>query len=180
MSRRAVAVASVALYLYGSGLTLAFLTHYWEGLPLGPRDGQAFMAGGLLGFAIMLLGILGGALALAVRPGGPVWLLVAVVAAIAAAIAVTYFHLIDLSFLLVVPAAVFIALLLRSPREAALRIAVSGGFAWAAFAAFASSTGPLAWMTKGLDASVVGVWLALAVLSMAAALIGRRIQAAVA
>ncbi|MDQ2951536.1 MAG: hypothetical protein M3R54_04675 [Chloroflexota bacterium] len=177
MSAR-IATASLAGYLYLSGAEIGLLSHYWEGLPLGPRDGQAFMAPGLLGVALMALGIALCVGLVLTGPKGPVLLAISVLVAIATAALITFARFIDLSVLLFAPAALFIALLVSSPRPAALLIASGAGLTALAFGASAYLFGPGAWMTNGIDGAALAVWLVLAALSALVALFPPRAPAA--
>lgn len=46
---------------------------YWERQPLGPRDGQAFLGIGFLGYGLIFLGALSAAMAALARRAAP-WL----------------------------------------------------------------------------------------------------------
>jgi hypothetical protein len=165
-------MAALAFYLFGSGVALTALTVYWEGLPLGPRDGQAFMGPGLLGLLFTVVALFVAAGVVAATPRGPIALLVAfVVGALSVFVGITIGQ--SILFVAGLPFAVLVAMAVRSPRPAALRALVVATLTVVAFAAFAFVSGPLPWMTKGLDASVLVVWIALAVLTVAGALILR-------
>ena len=165
-------MAALAFYLFGSGVALTVLTVYWEGLPLGPRDGQAFMAPGLIGLLFTVIAFFVAAGVLAATPRGPIALLIAFfIGALSVVVGLTVGR--SILFVAGLPFAALVAMAVRSPRPAALRALAVATISLAAFAAFAFASGPLPWMTKGLDASVLVLWLALAVLTVAGAVILR-------
>ncbi|TME63061.1 MAG: hypothetical protein E6I51_05250 [Chloroflexi bacterium] len=170
---RGASVAGTAWFLCGLGLTLASLATYWEGLPLGPRDGQAFLGAWLLGVLLALIAAIIGAVGLALAAGA-----LGLVAAIGVGAGLGLFGL----FVAHAPLALLLLPLTLvagySTRLGMRRFATVLGVAAAGVAlmvGYLAFGGPNVWLTKGIDLAAL---LGAAILAVAVFLVAGRLARA--